>query len=48
MAEVADLLSKHNIHPEIIVSHKFPLRQGVEAYMTANKGDCGKVVIVME
>lgn len=48
MVAVAELLSKHDLHPEIIVSHRFALEQGAEAYATADKGECGKVVIVME
>ncbi len=48
MSEVAELLSKQNLHADIIVSHKFPLQSGEQAYITAAKGDCAKVVIVME
>jgi threonine dehydrogenase-like Zn-dependent dehydrogenase len=36
------------LKPEAIVSHRFDLAQAGEAYETANKGMCAKVVIVME
>ena len=47
LAEAAALLSKCAIKPESIVSHRFPLEQGGDAYALANTGQCAKVVIVM-
>ena len=34
------------LHPEAIVTHRFPLSQAGEAYRLAAEGLCGKVVIL--
>ncbi len=48
MSELAERLSRWNIHPEITVTHKFPLEKAAEAYDIADKGQSGKVAIVFE
>jgi threonine dehydrogenase-like Zn-dependent dehydrogenase len=48
MAELTERLSRWNIHPEITVTHKFPLEKAAEAYQIADKGQSGKVAIVFE
>jgi threonine dehydrogenase-like Zn-dependent dehydrogenase len=37
-----------DLHPERIVTHRFPLDQADEAYRVADRGDAGKVCIVFE
>lgn len=48
MHELAERLARWNIHPEITVTHKFPLERAAEAYDVADKGQAGKVAIVFE
>jgi threonine dehydrogenase-like Zn-dependent dehydrogenase len=48
MAELTERLARWNLHPEITVTHKFPLEKAAEAYDVADKGQSGKVAIVFE
>lgn len=48
MSEVTERLARLNLHPEITVTHKFPLEKAAEAYDVADKGQSGKVAIVFE
>jgi threonine dehydrogenase-like Zn-dependent dehydrogenase len=48
MEDLAERLSRWNIHPEKTVTHRFTLDQAAEAYQVANDGNSGKVVIVAE
>jgi threonine dehydrogenase-like Zn-dependent dehydrogenase len=48
MSELTERLARWNIHPEITVTHKFPLEKAAEAYDVADKGQSGKVAIVFE
>lgn len=48
LAHLEDLVEKlvrWNIHPEITVTHTFPLEKADEAYRLMDDGKCGKVVI---
>ena len=46
MAELAERLSRWELHPEKTVTHRFTLEQVPEAYRVMDEGQCGKVVIV--
>jgi threonine dehydrogenase-like Zn-dependent dehydrogenase len=46
MAELAERLSRWELHPEKTVTHRFTLEQAPEAYRVMDAGQCGKVVIV--
>jgi len=48
MAELLDRLVRWNLHPEVVVTERFPLEQAAEAYQVADGGDSGKVGIVFE
>jgi threonine dehydrogenase-like Zn-dependent dehydrogenase len=48
MAEVAERLSRWNLHPDITVTHRFKLEQAAEAYRIADQGQSGKVAIVFD
>jgi threonine dehydrogenase-like Zn-dependent dehydrogenase len=47
MAELAERLARWGLHPEITVTHRFPLEQAAEAYRIADGGQSGKVVLTM-
>jgi threonine dehydrogenase-like Zn-dependent dehydrogenase len=46
LEDLVEKLIRWNIHPEIIVTHTFPLDKAAEAYRVMDEGKCGKVVIV--
>ncbi|CAF0926769.1 unnamed protein product [Rotaria sordida] len=46
MTELTERLSRWNLHPEMIVTHRFLLDEAEKAYKIAAEGHCGKVVIV--
>ena len=48
MAELVERLSRWNLHPEKTVTHRFRLEEAAAAYEMADKGQCGKVVIVYD
>ena len=48
MAELAERLSRWEIHPEDTVTHRFTLDEAAAAYVIADKGQSGKVVIVYD
>ena len=48
MAELTERLARWDLHPDITVTHKFPLDKAAEAYDVADKGQSGKVAIVFE
>ena len=48
MAELLDRLVRWQLHPEQIVTHRFPLERAAEAYAVADNGAAGKVAIVFE
>jgi threonine dehydrogenase-like Zn-dependent dehydrogenase len=48
MEELLEHLVRWDLHPERIVTHRFPLDQADEAYRVADRGDAGKVCIVFE
>jgi threonine dehydrogenase-like Zn-dependent dehydrogenase len=48
MAELTERLARWNLHPDVTVTHRFPLEQAAEAYRVADAGQSGKVAIVFE
>jgi threonine dehydrogenase-like Zn-dependent dehydrogenase len=48
MEELVEKLATWKIHPEDIVTHRFPLSQAREAYELFDSGHSGKVVLEME
>lgn len=48
MEDLVERLVRWNIHPEKLVTHRFPLEKAGEAYALMNSGDCGKVAVVFD
>ena len=48
MEDLVEKLLEWELHPEIIVSHRFSLDEAAEAYRVADVGQSGKVCIVMD
>lgn len=48
MEELTERLVRWNIHPEDLVTHRFPLEQASEAYALMASGKCGKVAVVFD
>jgi threonine dehydrogenase-like Zn-dependent dehydrogenase len=46
MEELVELLVRWNLHPEVLVTHKFTLDQAKQAYELFDTGQTGKVAIV--
>ncbi len=45
MEELVERLVRWNLHPEAIITHRFPLEQAAEAYALMALGRCGKVAV---
>jgi threonine dehydrogenase-like Zn-dependent dehydrogenase len=45
MEELVERLVRWNLHPEDIVTHRFPLEHADEAYSLMSSGRCGKVAV---
>ncbi|MDR3740368.1 MAG: zinc-binding dehydrogenase [Terracidiphilus sp.] len=45
MEELVERLVRWNLHPEQIITHKFPLAQASQAYSLMASGRCGKVAV---
>ncbi len=45
MEELVERLVRWNLHPEEIVTHRFPLAQAADAYALMASGRCGKVAV---
>lgn len=48
MEELVERLVRWNIHPEDLITHKFPLEQAGDAYSLFASGKCGKVAVVFD
>jgi len=48
MEDLVERLPRWEMHPEVTVTHRFPLEQAAEAYATMDGGASGKVAIVFE
>jgi threonine dehydrogenase-like Zn-dependent dehydrogenase len=45
MENLVEELVRWNLHPDILVTHRFPLAKADEAYRLMDKGSCGKVAV---
>ena len=45
MENLVELLVRWNLHPDILVTHRFPLDKADEAYRLMDGGNCGKVAV---
>lgn len=48
MEDLVERMPRWNMHPEVTVTHRFPLDQAADAYATMDGGASGKVAIVFE
>lgn len=48
MDDLLGHLDRWGLHPEDVVTHRFPLDQAADAYQVADAGDAGKVCIVFD
>lgn len=48
MEMLAEKISRWNIHPEDLVTHRFTLEEADKAYMLMAEGKCGKVAVVFD
>lgn len=48
MEELVERLARWDIHPEDLVTHRFPLQRADEAYSLMAEGRCGKVAVVFD
>ena len=48
MEELVERLVRWGIHPEDLVTHRFPLERADEAYALMASGKCGKVSVVFD
>ena len=48
MEELVERIVRWGIHPEDLVTHRFPLEKAAEAYTLMNSGKCGKVAVVFD
>lgn len=45
MEELVERLVRWGIHPDKLITHRFPLEKAAEAYATMADGNCGKVAV---
>ncbi len=48
MEELVERLVRWDIHPDKLITHRFPLEQAGEAYKLMASGKCGKVAVVFD
>jgi threonine dehydrogenase-like Zn-dependent dehydrogenase len=48
MEDLVERLVRWNIHPDILVTHRFPLEKAGEAYALMASGKCGKVAVCFD
>lgn len=48
MEELVERLVRWQIHPERLITHRFPLEQAAAAYALMAEGRCGKVAVVFD
>jgi len=48
MEELVERLVRWQIHPERLITHRFPLEQAAAAYAVMAEGRCGKVAVVFD
>ncbi len=45
MEELVERLVRWNLHPEELITHRFPLERAADAYALMSSGKCGKVAV---
>ncbi len=48
MESLTEQLVRWDLHPDVLVTHRFPLAEAAAAYALADAGDVGKVALVMD
>ncbi len=48
MEDLVERLTRWGLHPEDLITHRFPLDRAGEAYALMAAGDCGKVAVVFD
>lgn len=48
MEELANRIARWGIHPDVLITHRFPLEKAGEAFDLMDKGTCGKVAVVFD
>jgi threonine dehydrogenase-like Zn-dependent dehydrogenase len=48
MENLVEELVRWNLHPEILVTHRFPLDKAGDAYKLMDEGNCGKVAVCFD
>ncbi|MGA7882980.1 MAG: alcohol dehydrogenase, partial [Terrimicrobiaceae bacterium] len=48
MEDLVERIVRWKIHPEDLVTHRFPLEKADEAYSLMASGKCGKVAVVFD
>jgi threonine dehydrogenase-like Zn-dependent dehydrogenase len=48
MENLVEQLVRWNMHPDALITHRFPLDKADEAYDLMDKGNCGKVAVVAD
>jgi threonine dehydrogenase-like Zn-dependent dehydrogenase len=48
MENLVEQLVRWNMHPDALITHRFPLDKANEAYDLMDKGNCGKVAVVAD
>ncbi|MDR2849549.1 MAG: zinc-binding dehydrogenase, partial [Verrucomicrobiota bacterium] len=48
MEELVERLVRWGIHPDILVTHRFPLEKAADAYALMAGGQCGKVAVCFD
>jgi len=48
MEELVERLVRWKLHPERLITHRFPLEKASEAYALMASGRCGKVAVVFD
>jgi threonine dehydrogenase-like Zn-dependent dehydrogenase len=48
MEELVERLVRWGIHPDKLITHRFPLEKAPEAYALMAGGNCGKVAVCFD
>ena len=48
MEELVERLVRWDLHPERLITHRFPLERAADAYTLMASGRCGKVAVVFD
>jgi threonine dehydrogenase-like Zn-dependent dehydrogenase len=48
MENLVEELVRWNLHPDLLITHRFPLDKADEAYRLMASGNCGKVAVCFD